>query len=217
MTSHESNPTSVTERDQKDGGMRQKAQDTAQEIAHEAEDQTRRMASMAKEEARSMVDTGKSQVTSELNTIAQAFRTTGNELQNQNEENVARYTNQIANQIEHASSYLSSKNVDELINDATNFARQQPEVFLGAAFGLGVLVARFFKSSEPDYDYYRGRYGQGYMQRGYSSDYGRQGMYTGYTGTGETDLPARTTGTTGTTRTTGTTGTTGTTRNKEDL
>jgi hypothetical protein len=39
--------------------------------------------------------------------------------------------------------------VRELIEDAQRFARRQPAVFLGLSFGLGLLGARFLKSSPP--------------------------------------------------------------------
>lgn len=163
MTHHESHTTDTEGRkrqvSREESDVRQKAQDTAEQARHkaretaaevteEAKARTREMAGTAKEEARTMAESRKSQVTSELDTIAEAFRTSGQELRKRDEEPVARYANQIADRIEDASSYLSGRSVDQLLNDAEDFARQQPEIFLGGAFGLGLLVSRFFKSSE---------------------------------------------------------------------
>jgi len=41
------------------------------------------------------------------------------------------------------------------------FARRQPAVFFGAAFGLGLLAARFMKSSPGRGEDMRGRFGGG--------------------------------------------------------
>ena len=207
MTHHESQHTTTEGKREKDGQaseMRQKARETAENVTHQAKEQTRELADTAKEEARSMAETRKSQVTSELHNIAQAFRTSGRELRTQNEEPVARYANQIADRIENASSYLSGHSVDDLLADAEDFARRQPEIFLGSAFGLGLIVSRFFKSSERQYV----RHGDAYSQGAYSQGRGYGSMQrttrdweTPYAG--ESSLPAgqsrTTTGQTGTT------------------
>ena len=42
---------------------------------------------------------------------------------------------------------LKNKDVTELLNDAQRLARRQPALFVGGAFALGLLGARFLKSS----------------------------------------------------------------------
>jgi len=99
---------------------------------------------------------------------------------------VADYVDQAAGQIERFAGYLENRSVDELMYDAERFARRQPAMFLGGAFVLGVLAARFLKSSAaataPRYggrEY--GRYGPraGYTPQAdynpYSSDYAMYG------------------------------------------
>jgi hypothetical protein len=160
MTHHDVHPTKAGQKDHNDGNstkeeVRQKAEatvdqarNTASDVAKQAKEQTQELASTAKQEARSMAETRKSQMTSELHNIAQAFRTSSKELENRSEAPVARYANSIADRLEDASSYLSGHSVDDLLADAEDFARRQPELFLGGAFGVGLLVSRFFKSSE---------------------------------------------------------------------
>lgn len=178
MTHHESHDTKMKDKEQQDGQTRQKAQqaankarETAGDVAEQAKDQTRELADTAKDEARSMAETRKSQVTSELHNIAQAFRTSGKELENRSETPVANYANTIADRLENASSYLSGRSVDDLLGDAEDFARNQPEIFLGGAFGVGLLISRFFKSSGRDYyesdgGYAPSRYSGGQYSRG---------------------------------------------------
>jgi hypothetical protein len=45
------------------------------------------------------------------------------------------------------SATLRDRDVRELVQDAQQFARRQPAIFVGAAFAAGVLAARFMKSS----------------------------------------------------------------------
>lgn len=193
MTTHEQNPSMSSERNKteekgKTSEMTRKARETAGEAAHQAKEQTRQVAQQAKGEARSMAEERKGQVTSEINSIARAFRSSGQQLRNQNEEPVARYATQIADKLENASSYIEDHSVDDILSDAEAFARRRPEVFLGGAFGLGLLVSRFFKSSE------RNLYEGEYRESGYyrSGDY-RSGDYRGsgyYERTGSAYAPA---------------------------
>jgi hypothetical protein len=60
---------------------------------------------------------------------------------------VAQYVEQAADRIEQFSSRLRDRDLGDLMRDADRFARRQPAVFIGAAFMVGVLAARFFKSS----------------------------------------------------------------------
>lgn len=123
------------------------AQKKAGEVASEAEDQAQRLGRTVEDEARSMADTRKGQVASELQHVAKAFHTSGDQLREQGQEAIAGYTDEMANQLERASLYLKHRNVDGIVRDAEDFARRQPEVFLAGAFGLGMLAARFLKSS----------------------------------------------------------------------
>ena len=45
--------------------------------------------------------------------------------------------------------YLRGKDFDRMVDDLEGFARRQPALFLGGAFMLGLLAARFLKSGNP--------------------------------------------------------------------
>jgi hypothetical protein len=57
-----------------------------------------------------------------------------------------------ANQLERVSNQLRDKDVGELMQDAQQFARRRPAVFIGSAFAIGLLGARFLKSSRDRHD-----------------------------------------------------------------
>lgn len=147
------------------------AQDKAGQVAHEAEAQARRLGHTVEDEARSMAASRKRQASSELRNVAQAFHTSGNQLREQGQDTVASYTDQVAQQLNRASLYLEHRDVEEMMVDAEDFARQQPELFLAGAFGLGVLVARFLKSGRPS-DQQQGARQTGRSRRDY--EYGRE-------------------------------------------
>ena len=82
-----------------------------------------------------------------LSVIARAVRTTTQELRDHKHETMAEYVERAADQLDRMSSGLKSKDIGELFRDAQTFARRQPAVFVGSAFAIGLLGARFFKSS----------------------------------------------------------------------
>lgn len=101
----------------------------------------------AKQQAKSMVEERKAQTARSLETFAETFRESGQKLRDRDERQLASYTERTADQVEQFSNYLRSKDTDEVIEDVERFARRQPEVFVGGAVALGLLAARFLKSS----------------------------------------------------------------------
>jgi len=60
---------------------------------------------------------------------------------------LARYVNDSADKIRTVSQGLSNRQINDLLGSATDFARSQPVLFLGAAVATGFALARFLKSS----------------------------------------------------------------------
>ena len=106
-------------------------------------------------------------VSENLGSVAEAARSAGAQLRQKDQGFVAQYVDQAAEQIDRFAGYLEHKQPDELLGDAESFARRQPVLFLGGAFALGVLAARFLKSTSApsarsrSYDY-RNPYESGY-------------------------------------------------------
>ena len=80
----------------------------------------------------------------DLGNVAKALRQTSKQLDG----NIASpYVGQVADQVDRAAEFLRTANVKEVVGSVESFARREPLLFLGGAFALGILGARFLKSS----------------------------------------------------------------------
>ena len=129
-----------------------------------------------KEQAASQLSSQKDRATDGLGSVASAVRQTTQTLRDQKHDTVAGYVEQAADQIERLSERLKNKDVTELLDDAQHLARRQPALFVGGAFALGLVGARFLKSSSSrdDHDYRS------------EGTYGAYGSTSGAYGTGST-------------------------------
>ena len=122
---------------------RAQGQDKAESVKEQAKD----VVTEAQEQAQSMLASRKEQAASELGNIAQAFRQTGDQLREQEKTAAASALNQVAGQVERFSNFLTNNEITDLLDEAENLARRNPELFLGGAFALGLLASRFLKAS----------------------------------------------------------------------
>jgi ElaB/YqjD/DUF883 family membrane-anchored ribosome-binding protein len=100
-----------------------------------------------RESTTSQLSRQKERATDGLGSVAQAVRQSTEQLRQQQHDTVAQYVGQAADQLEKLSTRLREKNVEDFVEDAQQFARQRPALFIGSAFAIGVIGARFFKSS----------------------------------------------------------------------
>lgn len=124
-----------------------------------------------KERAAAQLSTQKDKATDGLGSVAQFVRQGTQQLRDQQHDTLAGYVEQAANQIDRFSQQLRTKDVSELVSDAQRLARRNPAVFIGSAFAVGVIGARFFKSSSQNDEPRRSdrAYGDGVARRSYSS------------------------------------------------
>ena len=93
----------------------------------------------------------------------------GEHLRQNDQGAIAQYADKAAERVEQFTGQLRGKDVQTIVRDVERYARQQPAVFLGGAFVLGLLGARFLKSTaQREDDSEGGEYGG---DRG--PDYGR--------------------------------------------
>jgi len=100
-----------------------------------------------RETATGQLASQKDRATDSLGSVAQFVRQSTQQLRDQKQDAIAGYIEQAADQIDQFSERLRNKDVSELVNDAQQLARKQPALFIGGAFALGLIGARFFKSS----------------------------------------------------------------------
>lgn len=184
--------------------------DQVKQSASEVTDQTKQAASQvtdqAKQAAQSQLSVRKDQTASGLNTVSSAVRDMGDKLrQNNQTSSYAQFADQAANQIQRFSGYLRSHDVREIVDEAEDWMRRDPMIALGGAFVLGLVAARFLKSSgaskrsstnqyNRQQQMMRNRPGYRYNEQYYQYGYGRYGSPRGYdevdrTSRGYTETP----------------------------
>lgn len=129
---------------------------TARGIVSQVKESGGKVASEAlgqvKEKAATKIDEQKASLAQGLGNVADTIRQVGDNLRGTAGENnvtstAATYGDSLANQVEQFSTYLEKHNVSDMLREVERFARRNPAYFIGGAFLLGVLGARFLKSS----------------------------------------------------------------------
>jgi len=138
-----------------DQPLSEKVSDTASGILDKAKETASGTYDAVATQATSKIEEHKGELSSGLRTLADTFRKTGTDLKQTGQPTpltdvTARYTGTAANQIEKVASYFERKDLKAMMRDTEAFARRNPAIFLGAAFALGMVAARFLKSSSPD-------------------------------------------------------------------
>src|SRR3954451_7428277 len=129
----------------------------AQGVVDQAQSAVGQVADQAREQAMSQVDERKGQAADSIGSMAEAARGLGKQLRDNDQAGIARYADQVAESIDGFSTYLRHTDMTDMLDDAQDFARRQPALFLGGAFLVGVVAARFLKSSSPDRGAMNGR------------------------------------------------------------
>ncbi len=124
------------------------AQQTAGQVVEGTQEKVGQVVDQAKQQTGSLLTARKDQAADTLYTVAHALRQTGQQLREQDQTSIAGYADQAATRVESVSGYLHGRDVRQLVDDTEGFARQRPAVFVGGALTLGILAARFLKSSK---------------------------------------------------------------------
>jgi hypothetical protein len=113
-------------------------------------------AGQVQEKATSRLDQQKQTLVEGLGSVAEGIRQMGENLGKTEQGGVVRLTAQygdtLAGQLERFSGYLNEREVGDLVGEAEDFARRNSTYFVGGAFLLGLMGARFLKSSTPRYE-----------------------------------------------------------------
>jgi len=116
-------------------------------VLDQAQDKAGQVLDQAREQATSQLEVQKERLVDGLDAVVHAAQQTGKQLREQGQDGVANYAEQAAQQAQRLSGYLREHEVEDLIVEAESFARRQPQLFLVGGLTLGLIAARFFKSS----------------------------------------------------------------------
>jgi hypothetical protein len=110
------------------------------------------VAGQAKDKAVSLIGEQKANLATGITSVADSIRQIGENLRNDGGNNqiaslAGKYGDTVAGQVEKFSQYVEESDLKEVARDVEQFARRNPALFVGGAFALGVLAARFLKSS----------------------------------------------------------------------
>ncbi|HJQ53991.1 MAG TPA: hypothetical protein VJ825_09115 [Gemmatimonadaceae bacterium] len=103
--------------------------------------------SSAEDRVRSAAMTGRTRAIETVSGLAQSLRTGGRQLQDQGS-TAANLVEQAADRLDRVARYLQNTELDDVVRKTETWARQNPALFVGSAFVVGLLGARFLKSSQ---------------------------------------------------------------------
>jgi hypothetical protein len=154
------------------GGIVSGGTGAIKDVLSQAKESTGQVASqaygIAAKKATSAIDEQKANLAQGLTSVADNIRQLGANKTGQDNPIAgiaAKYSDSVAGQVEQIGRYLDGKDLRQMATDVEKFARRNPAVFLGGAFALGLLAARFLKSGNPN---------QALMRR---ERYEREGVY----------------------------------------
>ncbi len=180
-------PAPPSSRDQADGpGAREQIRDVKDQVVGQAKSSIQQ----ARDRATSSLNESRSQFADQIGTVAGALRRTTEHLRTEDQARIAGFTDALARRADDAAGYLRDADTQRMRNDLEEFTRRRPALVLGGALALGVLGARFLKSSRASKhttparrDYARIGVPEGGYDRGPSETFGTPGLSGGGIGT----------------------------------
>jgi hypothetical protein len=138
-----------------------------EELLEEGREKVEELGQAAGDMARNRADQQLERVVDGIRIFAEVLRQGGEDLSGERRQ-YRSMLNTVADRAEGASRYLQDRDVQSVTRDVRRFARENTPLFLGGAFALGLLGARFLKaSSDEAREYDEWQYRQGGMQQRY--------------------------------------------------
>ncbi len=123
------------------GSRSEETRERARETASEVKD-------AAWQQARGQFEQQSGLAAEQTEKLAAVMRKMANEFDDQNQPAFSNYANNFARYSDSISHRLREKNLNALMDDAQNYSRRQPAMFVGGAIAAGFLMARFLRSSD---------------------------------------------------------------------
>ena len=137
------------------------AQERAKEVGRTVTEQTKEAARELRDSAAHSFSDSKGQLAQQIKGLAKAFRRGSDALRNEEMGDFARFSDRAAERLEDLSGQLD-RDTGELLGDLQRVAQERPVLFMGSLLTLGVLSARFLRSSQAS----RSAYGSDVRARG---------------------------------------------------
>jgi hypothetical protein len=108
----------------------------------------RKVAEKLKEEGKQRLESGKSTAADQVDHVANALKSAGNEFGSQSP--LASYANSLADSIGRFGSRLRDGSIEDLAHDMQLAARRNPALFVAGGLALGVVLARLIRAATPE-------------------------------------------------------------------
>ncbi len=106
----------------------------------------------ARDRAGSSFSEGRFRAAEQIGGIGGAFHRTSEQLRGEEQARFADVADSVGQQIDRVADYLRRSDGRAIARDLESLARRQPAMVFAGAFALGVVAARFLKSSEPEFE-----------------------------------------------------------------
>lgn len=118
------------------------------QVKDQVVDQAKTTFRQARDRATGSLADSRRQYADQVGGIATALHSAGQHLRAEQQERIAGFADSFADQVDLAAGYLRDADLQRIGRDVERLARRQPALVFGAAFAIGLLGARFLKSSE---------------------------------------------------------------------
>jgi hypothetical protein len=125
------------------------ARDQIRQARDKVVDQAKDTFRDARDKAGSTFTDSRHRAAEQLGGLGSAFHRTSDMLRTENQARFADLTDTVGQRIDRLSGYLRDSDGRTITRDLEGLARRQPALVFAGAFALGILAARFLKSSEP--------------------------------------------------------------------
>jgi hypothetical protein len=119
-----------------DDGVKEQAQQKAQEVREQARDR-----------AREQVDQRSTQAGEQVHQHASDLRDVASQLREQGKDGPAKIADQVAERAERAGSWMKESDADRILSDVEDFARSNPWALAAGGLALGFAASRVLKAS----------------------------------------------------------------------
>lgn len=119
---------------------------TARDAASQVKSAATSAADRVRSDAERFASDKKSATAERIGHYGSAIRESARSLED-TDPNIAWFTHQAADRLEHAADYLRNRDFSQLRNDTEEMARRHPALFFGGLFAAGLLLGTIMKST----------------------------------------------------------------------